>query len=128
MGEGIKPTLPVIRTHAALAKAAKAKLAGGEMNNGVIDASASEAYQCLTFLGKIEFSRLLHVICGGICYCFIINLIKYMILPQCFFQRFKESVASDSLIRHDQNAVNSFLFQNGRNIRKMFHLLWLTVK
>ena len=26
MGEGIKPTLPVIRTHAALAKAAKAKL------------------------------------------------------------------------------------------------------
>ena len=40
----IKPAFAVIRAHAAFPHAAKAHAAGGEMDQGIIDASSSELY------------------------------------------------------------------------------------
>ena len=42
VGEGRKPGLPMIGAHAAFAYAPKAHFAGGQMNNGIIDASAAK--------------------------------------------------------------------------------------
>lgn len=43
VGEGLKACFAVVGTHAALPEAAEAHLAGGQMDDGVIDAAASEA-------------------------------------------------------------------------------------
>ena len=82
MGEGIKPTLPVIRTHAALAKAAKAKLAGGEMNNGVIDASASEATMIHHFFCR-GFILRKNIECQRVGYCMDVPHITFKIPAIC---------------------------------------------
>ena len=42
MGEGVKALLAMIAAHAAVAYAAKAHAAGGEVNDGIIDAAAAE--------------------------------------------------------------------------------------
>ena len=42
MAEGLESDAPVIPTHAALTYAAEGHGAGGEMNNGVVDAAAAK--------------------------------------------------------------------------------------
>ena len=43
MRKGVEACFSMIRAHAALAEAAEAHLAGGQMDDGVIDAAAAEA-------------------------------------------------------------------------------------
>ena len=43
VGEGVEACFPVIRTHAAFAKAAKAHFTGGQMDDGIVDTAAAEA-------------------------------------------------------------------------------------
>ena len=43
MREGVKSGFSVISSHPAFPEAAEAHLAGGEMNDGVVDAAAAEA-------------------------------------------------------------------------------------
>lgn len=43
VGEGVKAVPAVVGSHAAFAEASKAHLAGGKMDDGVVDAAAAEA-------------------------------------------------------------------------------------
>lgn len=43
VGKGLKSVFSVIRTHSALAEAAEAHFACGEVNNGIVNASAAKA-------------------------------------------------------------------------------------
>ena len=49
MGKGFKAFFSVVGTHAAFSEAAEAHLAGGKMNDRIIDASASKAAVCRDF-------------------------------------------------------------------------------
>ena len=42
VGEGVKALLPVVGSHAALAKAAESHFAGGQMDDGIVDTSAAK--------------------------------------------------------------------------------------
>ena len=82
---------------------------GHKRGRGNPDVYKRQADDCLTFIGKVEINRFIHIGCGWICNGFVIDEIKNSIIFQCLFQPFCKSQLLNAGVCDNQHA-STFVF------------------